>query len=72
VIKINNGAIAVNPGQAPEPNLKLTMAASDYVAISKGEANPALLLKGGRLKAQGDIMLAMKFQGLFDRNRVKS
>ena len=46
------------------------MEASDYVALSLGEANPMGLFMAGKIEVQGDVMLAMKFQELFDRDRV--
>ena len=70
VIKIDNGTIAIDEGQAASPNLTLSMEASDYVALSLGEANPMGLFMAGKIKVQGDVMLAMKFQELFDRDRV--
>jgi putative sterol carrier protein len=42
----------------------------DYVALSKGEVNPMNLFLGGKIKLQGNMTLAMKFQEMFDRNRV--
>ncbi len=69
-LKIANGAITVNEGRAPSPNLTLTMAASDYVALSLGEANPVNLFMAGKIKLQGDMTLAMKFPDMFDRSRA--
>lgn len=70
VVKIANGTIAIEEGPADLPNLNLEMAASDYVALSLGEANPMSLFMAGKIKVKGDVMLAMKFQELFDRNQV--
>jgi putative sterol carrier protein len=70
VIRIANGAINVSQGRHATPNLTLTMAASDYVAISRGEANPVNLFMAGKIKPQGDMTLAMKFPDMFDRSRT--
>ena len=70
VLEIANGQIAVKAGTTPSPNLTLGMNAADYVAISKGDANPMTLFMTGKIKVEGDITLAMKFQDFFDRNRV--
>lgn len=70
ILKVANGAIAVSPGRASAPNLTLTMAASDYVALSKGEVNPVNLFMAGKIKLQGDMTLAMKFPDMFDRNKA--
>jgi len=65
-IKIANGQLSAGEGEAPSPDLTLSMAASDYVALSKGEANPMSLFMSGKIKLQGDMTLAMKFQEMFD------
>jgi putative sterol carrier protein len=70
VVKIANGTIAATPGRTSAPHLTLTMAASDYVALSRGEANPVGLFMGGKIKLQGDMTLAMKFPEMFDRNKA--
>jgi putative sterol carrier protein len=69
-LNIANGAIGISPGRAAAPNLTLTMAAEDYVALSRGEANPINLFMAGKIKPQGDMTLAMKFQDMFDRNKA--
>ncbi|MCK6623959.1 MAG: SCP2 sterol-binding domain-containing protein [Anaerolineae bacterium] len=70
VIKIANRTVTVKPGRSDAPNLTLTMAASDYVAISYGEANPVNLFMAGKIKLQGDMTLALKFPELFNRSRA--
>jgi putative sterol carrier protein len=42
------------------------MEARDYVALTRGEANPMNLFMSGKIKLQGDMTLAMKFQEMFD------
>jgi len=70
VVKIANGAIAIDEGRTEAPNLTLTMAANDYVALSRGEVNPVNLFMAGKVKLQGDMTLAMKFPEMFDRSRA--
>lgn len=67
-IKIMNGSVAIDEGNTASPNLALNMAASDYVALSHGVANPMNLFMAGKIKLQGDMGLAMKFQEMFDRS----
>ena len=69
-IKIANSQISVQEGRAPSSDLTLTMDTVDYVALSKGEVNPMNLFLGGKIKLLGNMTLAMKFQEMFDRNRV--
>lgn len=70
LINIADGQIAVTPGAADSSNLTLSMAAGDYVALSMGEANPVSLFMAGKIKVQGDVGLALKFQEMFNRDRV--
>jgi len=70
VVKIANGTIAITEGRTEAPNLTLTMAANDYVALSRGEVNPVNLFMAGKVKLQGDMTLAMKFPDMFDRSRA--
>ncbi len=65
-IKIAGGEISVAEEQANSPDLTLAMAASDYVAISHGQVNPMNLFMAGKIKLEGDMGLALKFQDLFD------
>jgi putative sterol carrier protein len=69
-LKIANGAISITEGRADAPNLTLTMAADDYVALSRGEINPMNLFIAGKITLQGDMTLAMKFQEMFDRSKA--
>ena len=69
-VAIANGGITVTQGTASAPNLSLTMASNDYVALSRGEANPMNLFMAGKIKLQGDMTLAMKFPDMFDRDKA--
>lgn len=69
-IKIANGQIAIDERLADSPKLTLTMAASDYVALTLDEADPMSLFMAGKIKVQGDVTLALKFQQMFDRHRA--
>jgi putative sterol carrier protein len=69
-LAVTNGSLTIIEGTAQTPNLTLTMSASDYIAISRGEANPVNLFMAGKVKLQGDMGLALKFQEMFDRNNA--
>ena len=64
-IKIADDKAVITPGQAESPKLTLKMQASDYVALSRGQVNPMNLFMAGKIKIEGDITLAMKFQEMF-------
>ncbi len=66
LLKIANGQISAEEGASDSADLTLGMDASDYVALSRGEANPMGLFMGGKIQLQGDMSLAMKFQEMFD------
>ena len=64
-IKIADGVISVDKGRADAPNLTLRMDAGDYVDLAHGRANAMGLFMAGKVKVEGDISLAMKFQEIF-------
>lgn len=70
-VKIVNSQLTVEKDEAASPDLTLGMNASDYVALTKGEANPMGLFMAGKIKVAGNMSLAMKFQDLFDRSLVE-
>ena len=64
-VEIANGQISAEQGNAASPDLTLAMDASDYVALTRGEANAMGLFMAGKIQLQGDMTLAMKFQEMF-------
>jgi len=61
-VSIANGELKVNIGQAANPNVTLSLAAQDYVAIVNGDLNPMQALMQGRVRVQGDAALLMKLR----------
>jgi len=66
---IDNGSLDIKPGPAANPNLVLTAKAEDYLAINNGELDAVKAFMQGRIKAKGDLGLALKFQSMFDFDR---
>ena len=64
-VAIADGVCKVNEGTASSPDLTLTMAADDFMAMNRGELNPMNAFMAGKIKLQGDMGLAMKIQSLF-------
>jgi putative sterol carrier protein len=64
---IADGELRVLEGAVPDPNLTITVTAKDYVDISTGALNEQLAFMTGRLRAKGDLGLAMKLPRIFKR-----
>ena len=69
-LAFGNDQMTVTPGVTPAPDLTLDLTTEDFVSLIKGQANPMALFMGGRIKVEGNLALATKFQGMFDRNQV--
>ena len=63
-IAVANGVAKVNEGGIDNPSITVLMNADDFVAVANGKLNPMTAFMGGKLKIQGDLMLAMKLQSL--------
>ena len=64
---IENGVAAVHAGAVDNPNLTLSGTASDYLAVVNGDLKPLQAFMQGKVKAKGDMGLAMRLQKLFGR-----
>lgn len=64
--KIENGVCEVFDGQAPAPDLTLTANDDNLVKVLKGELNGMMAVATGKLKIQGNMMLATQISTLFD------
>lgn len=62
---VADNTLKVNEGQAANPAMTLKMAASDYLAVANGQANPMQLFMQGKVKVGGDMSLVMKLQSMF-------
>ncbi|MFQ5576233.1 MAG: SCP2 sterol-binding domain-containing protein [Anaerolineae bacterium] len=65
-VKIAGGKCTVDKAASESPNLTITMDAADYMAMVKGELPAMNAFMQGKIKLQGDMGLAMKFQGMFN------
>ncbi|RLT47151.1 MAG: hypothetical protein DWI63_01135 [Chloroflexi bacterium] len=62
---IADGALQVQSGSHPSPNMTMELAAADWLKVVNGEANAMALFMGGKIKVKGDMSLAMKMQNFF-------
>lgn len=67
VISVADGQCSVSEGPINSPSVILKMAASDFMAMAKGELDAMKAFMGGRIKGQGELGLAMRFSEWFDR-----
>jgi putative sterol carrier protein len=64
-ITIANGQCTVEKAKPEKPDLTITIAAPDMMAITTGELDPMAAFMTGKLKIDGDMSLAMKMGDLF-------
>eukprot|EP01031_Cornospumella_fuschlensis_P007582 gene7582-9398_t len=62
---VKDGTCDVQQGDVPNPNVTLIMSTETLVGIMTGETDGMQAFMGGKLRAEGDMMLAMKLGELF-------
>ena len=63
-LTVTDGPVALAEGDSGNPNVTISMAASDYVAMMEGKLNSTSAFMAGKLKIKGDMGLAMKLQSV--------
>jgi putative sterol carrier protein len=66
-ITIKDGSFAWQQGQAEDPTVTLSTDKDSFVALMTGKAQGAALYMGGKLRIQGDMMLAQRMSQFFAR-----
>ena len=61
-VKLAEGTNEMGEGQAENPNITITMAASDFLDLVDGKLDGTMAFMSGKLKVKGDMGLAMKLQ----------
>jgi putative sterol carrier protein len=64
-IVVKNGTCAIEAGDAANANVTLSMSSETLHGITTGETDGMQAFMGGKLRADGDMMLAMKLGELF-------
>jgi len=67
---INNGNCTVHDGIAPSSDLTLIMTDDNLAALLTGELNGITAFMSGKLKVEGDMMLAQRLPGFFDTSKL--
>jgi F420-dependent oxidoreductase-like protein len=65
VVDLKNGAGEVWSGQHEAADCIISMNQDDFVALASGRINPINAFMQGRIRVQGDIMMATRLQSLF-------
>jgi putative sterol carrier protein len=64
-LKIANQTCELIPGGVEKPDLTLSLADKDWIAIAEGKLDPMNAYMTGKLKTTGDITLAMRIPSIF-------
>lgn len=64
-VAIKDGTCAVAQGDAGSPNVTLIMDTDTLVGVMTGETDGMQAFMAGKLRAEGDMMLALKLGELF-------
>jgi alkyl sulfatase BDS1-like metallo-beta-lactamase superfamily hydrolase len=65
VVDLKNGAGDVWAGQHDAADCIISMSRDDFLALATGQINPLNAFMQGRIRVQGDIMMATRLQSLF-------
>jgi putative sterol carrier protein len=64
-VVVKEGTCQVSEGVHASPNVTLTIADQDWLALCNGTLNGMTAFMTGKLKVSGDIMAAQRIQSLF-------
>lgn len=69
-VVIENGVCTAFDGQVDDPDVTLSMDDDDFVALMRGELNGMAAFMTGKLKLDGDLVLANRLVKFFDSNKL--
>ncbi|MFT5781641.1 MAG: putative sterol carrier protein [Pseudomonas sp.] len=64
-LTVKDSTCEMSQGESPAANVTLIMSTETLAGISSGETDGMQAFMGGKLRAEGDMMLAMKLGELF-------
>ncbi|MDO6564902.1 SCP2 sterol-binding domain-containing protein [Amphritea sp. 1_MG-2023] len=64
-VVISAGQCTLSEGEHDEPSVSLLMDAETFKEVLDGDTNGMQAFMAGRIRAEGDIMLATRLEGLF-------
>lgn len=62
--KLDDGVANISQGSVGNPNITISMAASDFKNMVDGKLNGPMAVMSGKLKIKGDMSLAMKLESI--------
>lgn len=65
--KVENQTCQLIKGGVEKPDLVMIMSDQTWIAIAEGKLDPMQAFMQGKVKTQGDMMLAMRVNNLFPR-----
>ena len=68
-IAVQDGTCQLVPGGVTNPDITFDVVDKDWVAIAEGKLNAVQAFMSGKVKVNGDMMLAMKAQRCFPPGR---
>merc|ERR1740121_1507558 len=66
ILDLKNGSGDARTGEDPKADCTISMADADMFAMSEGKMDGMQAFMSGKLKVQGNMMLAQKLQGILD------
>ena len=65
-VVVDDGAVSVRPGEAPEPDVTFRQSYETAAAIGRGDLSAQTAFMIGKLRVGGNVELLMTHQGTFD------
>jgi putative sterol carrier protein len=65
LLSVADGACAVRPGTAQDPTVGIRLTLADFLRMSCGETNGAMLAMSGKLEVTGDVLASMNLSDWF-------
>lgn len=68
---LEGGTVRAVEGRAPHPNVTITVSDENLLKLFRGELNPMAAFVTGRVKLEGDVLLAQRLLAMVDRDKLR-
>lgn len=65
-VVVHDGTCSVEKDPTAEPTTSIMLGPAEFVKLITGSGNPTMMVMTGKVKARGDLSVAMAFQHWFD------